>query len=350
MVETKDIAEQAYVYAFPMIAAYKALYQFNVDRHSGQYKGPFNRVLSTAQVFTPKDTSIVTPNSDTPYSMLQADLRAEPLVLSVPEVEKDRYYSVQLTDMYACNYGYIGSRATGNAAGRYLVAGPSWQGDTPAGIDKVFRCETEFGLVIYRTQLFNPADIDNVKRIQAGYQVEPLSAFLNQPAPPAPPVPDFPKFTESAFKTDFPAYLDFLLQFCPAVPEEKELRARFASIGIGPGKSFDFKDLSLEQKAEVALGVKEAYDAIERQRGEIGKADQRLAGGIGLWRPRILPRQLSAARRRGAGRHLRQRRRRSDVSDGPNRWPRAGRSTAAATTTPSPLPPANCRRSTPSGR
>ena len=306
-----------------MIAAYKALYQFNVDRDNDQYKGPFNRVLSTAKVFTPKDTAIVTPNSDTPYSMLQADLRAEPLVLSVPDVDKGRYYSVQLTDMYACNYGYIGSRATGNAAGRYLVAGPHWHGDTPPGIDKVFRCETEFGLVIYRTQLFNPADIDNVKRIQAGYQAQPLSAFLNQPAPPTPPVPDFPKFTENAFKIDFPVFLDFLLQFCPAVPEEKELRARFASIGIGPGKSFDIKDLSLEQKAEVALGVKEAYDAIERQRNEIGKAINGWRRRIGLWRPRVLRRQLSAAGRRGAGRHLRQRCRRSDVSDGSKRWPRA---------------------------
>ena len=58
------------------------------------------------------------------------------LVLTVPEVEKDRYYSVQLTDMYACNYGYIGSRATGNAAGRYLVAGPSWQGRLPRASTK----------------------------------------------------------------------------------------------------------------------------------------------------------------------------------------------------------------------
>ncbi|HEY1784362.1 MAG TPA: DUF1254 domain-containing protein [Pirellulales bacterium] len=275
--ETKDIAEEAYIYGFPMIAAYKAMYQFNVDQGSPQYKGPFNHVLSTAQVFTPKDTAIVTPNSDTPYSMVQADLRAEPLVLTVPAVEKDRYYSVQLTDMYASNYGYIGSRATGNAAGRYLVAGPDWNEDLPAGIDKVFRCETEFGLIIYRTQLFNAADVDNVKRIQAGYLAQPLSAFLDQPAPPAAPVPDFPRFSENAFKTDFPIFLDFLLQFCPAVAEERDLRARFARIGIGPGKSFDFKDLPLEHKAEFAIGVRQAYAAIEKQRDEIGTA-------VGGWR------------------------------------------------------------------
>ena len=73
----------------------------------------------------------MTPNSDTPYSMLQMDLRAEPIVICVPKVEKSRYYSVQLTDMYSFNYGYVGSRATGNDPGCYMVAGPAWTGDTP---------------------------------------------------------------------------------------------------------------------------------------------------------------------------------------------------------------------------
>src|SRR5262245_4334490 len=169
--ETKAIAEEAYIYGFPMIAAYKAMYEFNVDKSSPQYKAPFNQIWNDAQTFTPKDTAIVTPNSDTPYSMLQADLRAEPLVLCVPEVQEGRYYAVMLADLYSFNYGYIGSRATGNGPGCYMVVGPRWNGEPPAGIAKVFRCETDFSFIIYRTQLFNAADIDNVKRIQAGYKV-----------------------------------------------------------------------------------------------------------------------------------------------------------------------------------
>ena len=269
--ETKAIAEEAYVYGFPMIAAYKAMYQFNVDTASSQYKAPFNAIWNDSKTSTPKDTAIVTPNADTPYSMVQADLRAEPIVLCVPEVEKGRYYSVQLTDMYSFNYGYIGSRATGNGAGCYMVVGPGWKGETPAGIAKVFPSETQFGLVIYRTQLFSPKDIENVKKIQAGYTVQPLSAFLKQPAPPAAPAIPWPAFTEEAFKTDFPAFLDFLLQYCPEVPEEKALRARLASIGIGPGKSFDFKDLDAAHKAEVAVGVKEGYEKIDKARDNLGK-------------------------------------------------------------------------------
>jgi len=268
--EQKAIAEEAYVYAFPMIAAYKAMHEFNVDRASSQYKGPFNQIVSDARVFTPKDTAIVTPNSDTPYSMLQMDLRAEPIVLWVPEVEKRRYYSVQLTDMYSFNYGYIGSRATGNGAGCYMVSGPDWKGEKPAGVAKVFASETQFSLAIYRTQLFDPADIDNVKKIQAGYEARPLSAFLGQPAPSAPPDPDFPKFSENAFKTDFIAYLNFLLQFCPTVPEEAALRERFAAIGIGSGKGYDFKSLPLEDRLAVGLAVKDGYESIEKGRDTIG--------------------------------------------------------------------------------
>jgi hypothetical protein len=270
--ETKAIAEEAYVYGFPMIAAYKAMYEFNVDKSSPQFKVGFNAIWNDSKTFTPKDTAIVTPNSDTPYSMLQADLRAEPVVFCVPAVEKKRYYSVQIVDLYSFNYGYVGSRATGNDAGCYMIAGPNWQGEKPDGIAKVFRSETQFSFIIFRTQLFDAADIENVKKIQAGYMVQPISSFLKQPAPPAAPAIDFPKFVgDDPFKTDFAAYLDFLLQFAPEVEEEKALRAKFASIGIGPGKKFDFKDLSVEHKAAIALAVKEAYGKIEKRRDDIGK-------------------------------------------------------------------------------
>jgi hypothetical protein len=270
--ETKRIAEQAYIYGFPMIAAYKAMYEFNVDKASPQFKVGFNQVWNDGKTFTPKDTAIPTPNADTPYSMVQADLRAEPLVFCVPEVEKGRYFSVQLADLYAQNYGYVGSRTTGNGAGCYLVAGPDWKGDKPEGIAKVFRSETQFSLIIFRTQLFNAADIDNVKKVQAGIRAEPLSAFLKQPAPPAAPPIAFPPFVgQDPFKTDFAATLDFLLQFAPVVPEEKELRAKFASIGIGPGRTFDFKALSPEHKLAVGLGVKQGYEAIQKRRDNIGK-------------------------------------------------------------------------------
>src|SRR6266516_4562397 len=160
--EAKAIAEEGFIYGLPIVMNYAVMYEYSVDKNSGQFKAPFNRIKNEARVFTYKDTSIVTPNSDTPYSFLWMDLRAEPMVLSVPAVEKGRYYAVQLEDGNTYNYGYIGSRATGTEPGDYLVVGPNWAGETPPGIKKVFQSTTQFSAVAYRTQLFNPEDMPNV--------------------------------------------------------------------------------------------------------------------------------------------------------------------------------------------
>jgi hypothetical protein len=107
---------------------------------------------------------------------------------------------------------------------------------------------------IFRTQLFNPEDIDNVKKVQAGYKVQTLSTYMYQPPPPPPPAIDFPKFDKELVKTNFFEYLDFALQFAPAEANEKEIRAQLARIGVGPGKTFSFKDLSLGGQARDWLG------------------------------------------------------------------------------------------------
>ena len=258
--EIKTIAEEGFIYGLPIVMNYAVMYEYCVDKNSGQYKAPFNQINNEARVFTYKDTAIITPNSDTPYSLCWLDLRAEPIVLSVPAVEKERYYSVMLCDGNTFNYGYIGSRATGNDPGDYMVVGPGWQGETPAGIKKAFRSSTQFSLAAYRTQLFNPGDMPNVVKIQSGYKVQPLSAYLKQPAPSAAPAINFPKINKELVKTKFFEYLDFALQFAPAGPEEKEIPAKLASIG---------KDLSPEQKAAAGLGMK-AGDA---------KVDQYLSSG-----------------------------------------------------------------------
>ena len=262
--ETKAIAEEGFIYGLPIVMNYAVMYEYVIDKNSGQYKAPFNQIKNEPRVFTYKDTAIVTPNSDTPYSFLWMDLRAEPIVLSVPAVEKRRYYAVQLEDGNTFNFGYIGSRATGNDAGDYMVAGPDWKGATPPGIKKVFHSTTQFALAGYRTQLFKPADMPNVVKVQAGYKAQPLSAYLKQPAPRAAPAVNFPKIDKEMVKTNFFDYLDFALQFAPPGPEENEIRAKLARIGIGPGKTFDFKDLSLEHKAEVGLGMKEGNAKIDQ--------------------------------------------------------------------------------------
>jgi hypothetical protein len=261
--ETGAIAEEAFIYGLPIVMNYAVMYEYAVDKDSGQFKAPFNQIANDARVFTYEDTTVVTPNSDTPYSMAWLDLRAEPMVISVPAVPAPRYYSVQLVDGNTFNYGYIGSRATGTEAGDYLVVGPGWSGDKPDGIKNVYQSTTDFALTIFRTQLFNPDDMPNVEKVQAGYKVQPLSAFLKQPPPPAAPAVDFPKIDKEMVKTNFFEYLDFALQFAPPGPEEKAIREKLATIGIGPGKTFSFKDLSLAHKAELLVGMQQGSDKVD---------------------------------------------------------------------------------------
>src|SRR5205814_370851 len=238
--ETKAIAEEGFIYGLPLVMNYAVMNEFAVDTKSSQFKAPFNEINNEHRVATPEDTAVITPNSDTPYSMIWMDLRAEPMVISVPAVEKTRYYAVQLIDGNTYNYGYIGSRATGNEAGDYMVVGPDWKGEKPAGIKKVFTSTTPFSVAGYRTQLFNAEDMPNVVKVQAGYKAQPLSAFLKQPAPPAAPKIDFVPATTAGIKANFFEYLDAALQFVPPAPEEKEVRATRASSGIGPGQTVDY--------------------------------------------------------------------------------------------------------------
>jgi hypothetical protein len=260
--EARAIAKEAYIYGSPMVDGYRIQYTYFVNRESPEFKAPWNQLKNIPRVFTPDDKAVQTPNSDTPYSMIGVDLRAEPIVLTVPAIEKERYYSIQIIDLYTHNFGYIGSRATGNEAGSFLIAGPDWKGTTPKGVKQVIRSETELLIAIYRTQVFNPGDLDNVKKVQAAYKAQTLSEFLGQPAPKPAPAIDFIKpLTPEEQKTspEFFNILSFVLKFCPTVPSEKALMARFANIGVGAGKNFDASKLSPEMKTAIEQGMADAW-------------------------------------------------------------------------------------------
>jgi hypothetical protein len=261
--EARAIAKEAYIYAYPMVDAYRIYHSYFVDKNDPQYKTTFNTLFNTARVYTPADTTVQTPNSDTPYSFIGVDLRTEPLVLTIPEIDKERYFSIQFVDLYTFNYAYIGTRTTGNGGGHYLLAGPNWNGPTPAGIKDVIRSQTQLGLAIYRTQLFKPEDIENVKKIQAAYKVQPLSAYLGKKSPePAAPI----KFPEPLSVSDEKTsgkvldLLSFLLRYCPTDPSEKELMQRFARLGLVAGQPFQVEKLSPEIQNAVKLGIEDAWN------------------------------------------------------------------------------------------
>ncbi|MDE2035514.1 MAG: DUF1254 domain-containing protein, partial [Pseudomonas sp.] len=156
--EARAIAKEAYLYGFPVVEMYKTLYTQAVDKTGANFKAPFNHIGNTAQAITPKDTAIPTPNPDTPNSFVWLDLRAEPVVLTLPRIEDNRYYAVQLVDLYTQNFGYLGTRSTGNNGGHYMIAGPGWKGQQPTDIDRVVYSESNIAYALYRTQLFDEKD------------------------------------------------------------------------------------------------------------------------------------------------------------------------------------------------
>ena len=263
--QQRATAQEAFLYGYPAVEMYRTLYTQALDARSQNFKAPMNRIGHTAQVFTPRDTAFITPNSDTPYSFLWMDLRTEPLVLELPAIEDDRYYSIQLIDLYTHNVAYLGTRATGNRGGRHLVAGPGWTGTVPAGIDSVIRMETGIAYALYRTQLFGEADLARVRAVQAGYRVRTLSDFLGQNPPPSASMIEWPR--PPAGSLDTPAlfrYLSFLLQFAPTPPSEVELRGRLERLGIGAGLNFDEGRFDVETQAALQQGIADALLSYRR--------------------------------------------------------------------------------------
>jgi hypothetical protein len=257
--DARAIAKDAFIYGFPMAANYQTMYKQAIDKSSPDYRGAFNTINSSKSVATPEDKFVVTPNSDTPYSYLWMDLRAEPLVITMPKIEPNRYYTAQMVDLYTFNFAYLGTRAFGNDGGAFLIAGPGWNGSTPAGIKAVIHTETQFAYVLFRTQLFNMADLPKVNRIQAGYHAQPLSGFLHQPAPAASTAVSWPQPADIAKPSpDIFPIVNFVLQFCPPNPSEKDLLARFARLNIGAGQTFDLSKSSPEIQQAINDGINDS--------------------------------------------------------------------------------------------
>ena len=265
--EKRAIAKEAYIYAFPMMESYDTWHGQAVDKTSPTYVGGFNRFRHYSEAFTAANHDLVTPNNDTPYSWAWLDLRAEPIVVSVPDVPKDRYYVLQFIDLFTYNCAYIGSRTTGNEAGDFLMVGPQWKGEVPPGFKKVFRSETQIVGILGRTQLNGPDDVVNVKAVQAGYRLTPLSAFTKSTAPPAAPELSFPPYDKAkAAAHDFIEYLNFFLALAePPHPKEVALRKRFEEIGIAPGKAWDASKVDATTLAAIDAGVKDAQAAIKEK-------------------------------------------------------------------------------------
>ena len=269
LLEAKDIAEEGFIYGLPLVMYYAVMQEFAVDKNSGQFKAPFNEIYSMHHVATPEDTAVITPNSDTPYSFLWLDVRAEPMVVSVPAVEKDRYYAVQLDRRQHLQFRLYRHPRHRVRARRLSGRRPRLEGRNARRDQAGIPVDDAFPARAYPHTALQPRRHAERRENPGRIQGAAAFAFLKQPPPPAAPTIDFLPATTAGIKDNFFQYLDAALQFVPETARDKAIRAKLARIGVGPGKTFDFKELSLEHKAEILVGMKQGDD----------KVDKWLAGG-----------------------------------------------------------------------
>ncbi len=268
--EAHQIAKEAYIFNYPLVMYYRTMYMQAIDTKSTSYSGGFGKWLNLG-TSSPKDTDIVAPNNDSPYSYAWVDLRAEPWVLTIPKIEKKRFYTSQWDDLWGFVLDNVWAEEDGNEGVNVLLASPTWKGELPKGVKRIIRGDSEFLGSLTRTQLFDPKDLPNVTKIQKEYKLQPLSAYLGKPAPKAAPAIDWKLWEDGAERTDaFWDYVNFMLPFTTPNPQDKPMLDKMAKIGLGAGTAKP----NAEIQAAMKLGMQDAL--AELTKASEGKVDPAL--------------------------------------------------------------------------
>lgn len=224
------------------------------------------RYLATA---TPGAQVFVQPNNDTLYSMAHLNLATQPLVLAVPAVPNHRYYVLQFLDPYTNVFHYVGTRTTGDGAGRYLIAGPQWRGVVPRGL-RLIRSSYNLAWIAGRTLVYGPGDLTEVHRIQQGYKLVPLSAYQRVGLSWTPPRPSVIRTQHR--NVEEPAGLPFfdklgdVLKASPPPAADEPVLKELRSVGIGPGLHPSTEALSAPIRAGLAAAADGGHDYVSNAR------------------------------------------------------------------------------------
>ena len=248
--ELNKMAQQAYIFAYPLVMNYRTMYAQAIKN------GGFGQWLHLG-VSSPEDKDIVTPNIDSPYSYVWLDLRSEPWVLTLPKIEKERFYTSQWDDLWGYVLDNPGSVNDGNDGVTVMLASPDWKGEKPEGVDRIIRGESDFLGSLTRTQLMgDKSDLNRVKEIQHSYQLQPLSSYLGQTKPTAAPEINFPAWEEGAENTPkYWEYVAFLLKYVNVNPVDQGMYQKLKMLGLTTDGNFDAIKLSAAQKKALEEGV-----------------------------------------------------------------------------------------------
>jgi hypothetical protein len=169
---------QDYVYGYAPVAldATRAILTAVPDATTMPGFAPVNQFARQEKLADPSETLIVRPNTDTLYTNAWLDLKAEPIILHVPDTG-GRYYLIPMLDAYSNEFASIGSRTTGNGAGDFAIVGPQWRGELPPGLSGVVHAPTNSTWLIGRTLVKGQDDLAAAVALTKQYQLLPLSAY-----------------------------------------------------------------------------------------------------------------------------------------------------------------------------
>lgn len=271
--EAREIGREGYIFGYAMVENYKTMVGFSIDPRSPVYSG-FNTYQHNRKPYDPDFKLVVTPNNDTLYSTTFADLRTEPLVITVPPTG-ERYFSIQLVDFATDNFAYIGTRETGTEGGTFVLVGPNYKGSlSGAGCDRVIVAPSQFVALATRTAIDGPEDVAGAAEVQDGLRLTPLSARLGTATPAPVPEIDFPPFDVEAVKTiAFFDYLDTILDWHTPRLDERGILEKLRRIGVlgGGVDAFDADALSPEVQAALQAGIDAGRAEVEALGNQLGE-------------------------------------------------------------------------------
>ncbi|GHU48115.1 hypothetical protein AGMMS50289_24290 [Betaproteobacteria bacterium] len=264
--ETLSLVREAYLYATPLI--YTDLTRLT--------SSPADNTLVHLQEF-PDHTfkRVVAPNNDTNYSIAFLELGDEPVVIEIPDTN-GRYFVFPLQDAWTNNFVLPGKRTTGTGAQKYIVTGPNWQGEIPAGLSHL-QSPTNLVWAIGRIQVNSPEDQKNVVApLQQKFVLKPLSKWLAKETV-APSRKrygnDLPadhqgknavELVKGLSIEDFFNYFNALLVDNPPASADSPIIHRIAQVGIGAGKHFSLNDFDAKTRQALNKISAEVYQAFDQ--------------------------------------------------------------------------------------
>ncbi|HWX55878.1 MAG TPA: DUF1254 domain-containing protein [Verrucomicrobiae bacterium] len=307
--EVRKIAEQAYVFAYPLVLMELTRRTMTLDG-SPDLINHFTHI----PVF-PNDRfrQVIRPNADTLYSGAWLDLAKEPILLHVPDIQ-GRYYLMQLMDAWSETISSPGKRTTGTGEGWFAIVGPGWKGELPAGVQRIL-CPTSTAWLLGRTQTNGPSDYDFVHKIQGGYKLVPLSRYStarsaeSQTSEPGTPLSTLralqsrmtaippPVQAERMSAVEFFILFAELLKTTSSHSSDQAMLGELAKIGIIPGQAFQPERLGTERLKAIEDGAQAASGLLsnfEKQGPPLGKTGWSLPGKYGRYGTDYFARAMTA--------------------------------------------------------